>query len=457
MSLIGSMAEFVSGTDSATLSPDTLAHAKMHILDTVGAMLAGPRTPEGVAIGKFIESLDDQATHPVIGYVLTASLPHAVFGATAATRSTEIDDIHLGSCTTPGSVVVTTALCLACAGHFEKSADILSAIVVGYELLIRMGLAIDGPQVLYQGVWPTYMGTPLASAALTCKGLRLDSHTTAHALAIALSMSTGVAGRIRSPLSSRWLTLGAAAEHGVIAAFAARQGFAGDEGLLDKDVGPLQAIIKARDKLVGTLGGEFLITETALKPYPSARQALAAIEAFKEILTGEGIDPSSIDEIIVHVPAQYAAMIDSAGPPRTRQESLLGVQYQMALAAFHPEILFDVNRELLPDESAVVGFMKKVHVRASEELEKHFPALWPAMVEVRSGERTFSRELLRPAWDSCDALGWEEIEAKFKRVAGPIVGRVKTERIIESVHCMDSAESVKPLVELLFERQSLTG
>ena len=90
------------------------------------------------------------------------------------------------------------------------------------------------------------------------------------------------------------------------------------------------------------------------------------------------------------------------------------------LLAFHPEILFDVNRELLPDDSDVVGLMKKVHVRASEELEKQFPAMWPAKVEVTSGGRTFSRELLRPAWDSCDELGWEEIEAKFKRIAGPL-------------------------------------
>ena len=449
MSLIGNLAEFVTKTDIAALSPETLAHAKMHILDTVGAMLAGPQTVEGIAIGKFIESLDDQSTIPVIGYSFTTSLPRAVFGACAATRTTEIDDIHLGSCTTPGSVVVPTALSLAAAGHFKTSADILSAIVVGYELMIRMGLAIDGPRVLYHGVWPTYMGAPLASAAVACKGLRLDSRTAAHALAIALTMSTGVAGRVRSALSSRWLTLGAAAEHGVIAALAASQGFAGDEGLLDKDVGPLQAMIKAKEKLVGSSEGEFFITQTALKPYPSSRQALAAIEAFKEILTVQGVDPGSIDEIVVHVPAQYAAMINNSALPVTRQESLLGVQYQMALAAFHSEILFDVNRELLPDDSDVSGLMKKVQVRASEELEKQFPALWPAKVEVTSGGRTFSRELLRPVWDSCDELGWEEIEAKFKRIAGPIVGRVQTERIIEAIHSMDSAESPKSLVELL--------
>jgi hypothetical protein len=46
-------------------------------------------------------------------------------------------------------------------------------------------------------------------------------------------------------------------------------------------------------------------------------------------------------------------------------------------------------------------------------------------------------------------LGWEEIEAKFKRIAGPIVGRVQAERIIEAIHSVDSAESPKSLVNLL--------
>ena len=368
----------------------------MHILDTVGAMLAGPQTAEGIAIGKFIESLDDQATIPSSVTPLRASLPRAVFGACAATRTTEIDDIHLGSCTTPGSVVVPTALSLAAAGHFEKSADILSAVVVGYELLIRMGLAIDGPRVLYQGVWPTYMGAPLASAAVACKGLRLDSRTTAHALAIALTMSTGVAGRVRSrtfiPLAYPGRCSGARSD----CSLAASQGFAGDEGLLDKDVGPLQAIIKAKEKLVGSSEGEFFITQTALKPYPSSRQALAAIEAFKEILTVQGVDPGSIDEIVVYVPAQYAAMINNVRAARNEAGIPSWCAVPDGPCCLSPEILFDVNRELLPDDSDVVGLMKKVHVRASEELEKQFPAMWPAKVEVTSGGRTFSRELLRP-------------------------------------------------------------
>jgi 2-methylcitrate dehydratase PrpD len=142
-------------------------------------------------------------------------------------------------------------------------------------------------------------------------------------------------------------------------------------------------------------------------------------------------------------------MVDNASLPRTRQESLIGVQYQMALAAFFPEILFDVNRELLPSVPKIASFMKKIRILPSPELEKKYPNLWPAKVEVKCGDRTFFCEVLRPTWDSCEELGWAKIEAKFRRITAPIAGKVKTDRIIESVYYIDKSENLKSFVDLV--------
>src|SRR5437764_161320 len=69
-------------------------------------------------------------------------------GWCASARLTEADDIHLTSCTTPGSVVVPAALHLACAGAFKTFGDFVTAVLAGYETLIRVGYAIDGPRIL---------------------------------------------------------------------------------------------------------------------------------------------------------------------------------------------------------------------------------------------------------------------------------------------------------------------
>src|SRR5581483_1607582 len=69
-------------------------------------------------------------------------------------RLSEIDDIHLASATTPGGVIVPAALTLA-AECGADGAALARAIAAGYEAIVRLGRAIDGPHALYRGVWPT--------------------------------------------------------------------------------------------------------------------------------------------------------------------------------------------------------------------------------------------------------------------------------------------------------------
>src|SRR5438477_6478939 len=107
---------------------------RLHIADTLGMMLQGASLAEG----KAARALGS----PLLGWV-------------ACARLTDADDIHLTSCTTPGSVVVPTALHLARAGVFETWKDFVPAVLAGYETLIRVGYAIDGPRILAKNVWPT--------------------------------------------------------------------------------------------------------------------------------------------------------------------------------------------------------------------------------------------------------------------------------------------------------------
>ncbi len=39
-------------------------------------------------------------------------------------------------------------------------------MIAGYEVMVRFGQAIDGPSVLYRGIWPTYFATPLGIATV---------------------------------------------------------------------------------------------------------------------------------------------------------------------------------------------------------------------------------------------------------------------------------------------------
>lgn len=446
MTTISAMADFVTESSFDSLAPAVIERIKLHLLDTLGAMIAGPRTAEGVAIGNLMARFSSGGNVP--GYPITGYLLTAVITACAATRCTEIDDIHLESCTTPGSVIVPTALSLAHAGYLADPRDFLAALTVGYELLIRLGVAIDGPNALYRGIWPTYLAAPLGSAAVTAKALKLDKKKTADALACALAMSTGLAGRIRKALSSRWLTLGLAAQNGVVAAFAAEDGFAGDDTLLDReDSGHLQALIAAKTKLLDGLGEKFLLDEMCIKPYPIARQALSAVEAFQEMVAAHKIDPESIEQVTVFVPGQFTKMIDNPKMPASRMESIIGVQYQIALAAYEPARLLDIGREHLLQDGRIGAMMAKVSVKRSWELEAYFPQAWAARVEVITNDGAMAHEVLYPKGDRHNPFSWDEVASKFQQTALGSARDTLFEPIAGLVQSIDAAESIHPLLE----------
>jgi len=360
-SALETLAEFVQaswGTGDERL--------RMHIADTLGLLRSGLGLEEGRAASKL--------GIPVVAWC-------------AAARCTEADDIHLTSCTTPGSVVVPVALHLASTGAFNTWGDFCEAVLVGYEVLIRVGYAIDGPRMLGKKIWPTLYAAPMASAAVASRAWKLSVPQTAGALATALASSTGLAAPAVAPMSSRWIALGIAAHNGILAAEGARHELLGDTTRSS-------AVRISEKRLLDGLGQRFLFDEIGMKPYPVARQALAAIEACRSL--AENLDASRISEIIVKVPLAQIPIIDRPGIPEHRMARIASVQYHIARALRLPSLA------------------AKVSVQHGPHLDRHYPDAWPAQVIIRIGGRRLTRTLLHPRGDWRNPLTWAELRTKLK-------------------------------------------
>ena len=168
MSVVGTLADFVATASASALPQAEQDLLRLHFTDTAVAALAGAHIAEGRALAAFSDP---------------NSLGAAIGRQAAAIRLTEIDDIHLPSCTTPSSAVLPVALTVtAQSGDFDLS-QIASAMWVGTELMTRFGEAVRGPDVLYRGIWPTYLGAPLAAAATAARMWGLDAADRARAVA----------------------------------------------------------------------------------------------------------------------------------------------------------------------------------------------------------------------------------------------------------------------------------
>ena len=202
--------------------PDPLRDAvRLHLADTVGAWIAARGTAEGRALQR-------------VNSVERESFSGRVELACGLARSSEVDDIHLPSATTPGAIVIPTALMFASSLH-RDGGTLAQAIAVGYDAMTRLGACLSGPSILYRGIWPTYLCAPLATAAVIARLLGFTERQAAHALAIALALSSPAVGRQAGPTMSRWLAVVNAARNGLNAAASAQNGFTGDLRLFEGD------------------------------------------------------------------------------------------------------------------------------------------------------------------------------------------------------------------------------
>jgi 2-methylcitrate dehydratase PrpD len=284
--------------------------------------------------------------------------------------------------------------------------------------MTRLGVAIDGARVLYRGLWPTYFTAPLGTAAIASRILHLSEEQTAHALSLALMLSAGRSGRFHGALPGRSVILAMAVANGIRAAQAAKDGVGGDPALLD---GPWlrdsHGIEAKRDALTAGLGQGSIYPQMTIKPFCSAKQAIAAVEGLMMAID-EGVAPDAITAVKVRVPPPYARMIATKAEAGARASTIVSAAFQMGLAAHHRERLYDIERADAMAETAALAFAGKVEIVADESLLEFFPQTFPADVEVTAGGKTSRKRVTTATGDPGRALDHAALTDKAKRILG---------------------------------------
>src|SRR5258708_40147606 len=120
MAVIGELADFVAQANAAALPPAEQALQRRHVFDAVVAAAVGARTAEARSLAALLGA---------------RALPEIIGQRAATIRLSEVDDIHLPSCTTPSAAAIATALSLAAHTDRCDPAQVASAIWVGTETM----------------------------------------------------------------------------------------------------------------------------------------------------------------------------------------------------------------------------------------------------------------------------------------------------------------------------------
>lgn len=424
------LGEFASETKVSAIPPLALERAKMSLASTVASAAKGFAIPSA-RIVREIELQAGGSPDATVWFDGRKLSPAAAARVNAVTSDAAAsDDSDLRSIAHIGTIVSTTSIAL---GQRLQSgaADILGAMVVGYEIAGRIDEALTPGRMQrgFHGSVSTVFGGAVAAGRL----LGLTPLQMAHAIALA---ATSIGGMAISADTSwgREYHAGVSAAAAIQAALAAQAGFTTELSVLDHPRGFLAAMGgQAIEDVTRELGESWdIVTDMAIKLMPGAHPFHATAEAASDAARLGNVDPSDVDKIIISAAVQWTNF-KGEPHPRSLVDAAHSLVYFVAAAIADGRFSWQHMDETKMADPAIAALQEKVSFHPSPPpLPDRFPHRHggTVIIQMKSGEE-FRSTCEAPRGSGPRGVDWADIEAKYRALV-PVAG-LSRDRVDQSL------------------------
>lgn len=440
MHVVERCADFALAFRAQPIPAEVLHHAKRAVIDWYAALLPGAVAAPATLLEKALaEDLDRGGARLALGRKATARTA-ALINASAA-HTMEVDDIYRDAIYHPGAPTIAAALAVAQDSGADGEA-FLRGVIVGYEISTRIGAAMGRAHYRYWHNTGTIGSFGAAAAAGAIYGL--DAKRFAHALATVATFAAGLQQAFRMDSMSKPLHAGHAAQSGLLAALAAREGVTGSADVIEGEAGFGRAMSDGPDwdQALATLGRDFHITRMTFKNHACCGHTFAAIDGALELQRRLGVGAAEIARLSV---GTYRPALEVAGyeHPVTPAEARFSLKYVVATALTHGSVRLAAFEAQRLTDPATLALMRSIDVGVDAELDASFPRQRAAriVIETKDGRRG---EHLQPTrkGDPDLPLSDSELEEKFLELATPVQGDAAARALAARLWTLESASSV---------------
>ena len=228
MTVTATLSSFVSSCSIEALPSEVVRRTTLLVLDLSGSAvrarydaestpaLAAAVAALGLANGSARVFADPRGYAPAGAALMNAALGHSL----------DFDDTHAVAIVPPGAPVIPAALAAA-EMTGASGASAVAAIVVGYEVALRLALALPAGAHYDRGFHPSATCGVFGAAAAAARVFGLSPDEVASAFGIALSQSAGSLQFLANGAWTKRFQVGWAGMAGLVAATLAREGFKG--------------------------------------------------------------------------------------------------------------------------------------------------------------------------------------------------------------------------------------
>ncbi len=406
------LAERLAAFRLREVPPDVIAHARLILLDTVGALLAAS-APRYSATRILVEFARRQGGRPESSLVgqgtktscVTAALVNGTLGYYC-----DIEPHHVGGILHAPAVMVPTSLAVA-EKEGASGARLLEAMLLGIEVTCRVSYALN-PVALYdRGFHPSAICGAFGAAAAAGKLFHLSAPKLGIALGLAMQQASGLlAWASDRTENSRPFNPGLAARNGTTAAYLAHLGFGGPPTPFEGKYDAFTAFSGERhpEALLADWGKHFYLPEFAFKLYSSCSFTHPGLNALLDLARAHGFTSADVAEIVLRFPKSGAHMIDNNELKSHCAQYILPVGL-----VFGGVTIDDILRDRLRHPE-VARLRAKTRLVADPELDTGWPEVYASIVEVTTtDDRRFSRRVDHARGTMENPLTPEEIHRKY--------------------------------------------
>ncbi|HPQ68117.1 MAG TPA: MmgE/PrpD family protein [bacterium] len=449
------LAEFCAALTFDDLPAPVVEKAKHCLLDFFANVYGSLQLDEVQRVVDYYRAQGGSATATVLGAGFSTGVQHAAFVNGVGGEALEAQDgLRFGG-NHPG-VAVIPAVLAAAEETGASGKQVLTAIVVGYEVAGRVAAAVHPAHTL-SGFLPTGTCGAFGAAAAVASLQQADAELMLQSLGNAGYLAPlSMAEHLMGGYTAKILQGGQAASVGLTAAGLARAGITGAPYVLEGSQlngGFLQITTKnnaSPERVTVDLGKTFSIEDIYFKPYTACRHTHGSAQAALALRAEHDFAVADIAAIDV---ATYMIAAIAVGKGVAKNSSFVAAQFSIPYVAAACLLDGDMGpaqfrRERIADDR-VLALAGKVTVQPDAALSEMYPAHTASRVEIKLADgKTMCRQIDTPKGDPRDPMTAADLTAKLARFATP-EQKPKVRAIAEATLALEQTDDIRTLTTLL--------
>ena len=427
---------------------EVVAHAKLILLDTIGAILAASNNKYSATriLVDFAKRLGGRPESSLVGQGFKTSCVNAALVNGTLGYYCDIEPHHVGGILHAPAVMVPTSLAVA-EKERGNGRQFLEAMILGIEVTCRVSYALNPVALYNRGFHPSAICGAFGAAAAAGHLFRLSVPRFGISLGLAMQQASGLlAWASDHTENSRPFNPGLAARNGTTAAYLASLGFGGPPTPFEGKYDAYNAFSGERhpEALLGEWGKRFYVPEFAYKLYSSCSFTHPGLDALLNIARQHKLAPADVQTIVLRFPKSGAHMIDN------NELKSHCAQYILPVGLVFGGVTIDDILEDRLRHPEVARLRAATRMVADPELDGGWPEVYASIVEVTTSDgRRLSARVNHARGTMENPVTPDEIHQKYLKLATTVTTPAHAEQIAETVRQIDRSSDVASLAGLL--------